>query len=1136
MSRGASSEGLVADLPSSSPSSLTMRPPSIGVLREAYSKWERRAPLTPAHVGRATANGLRVLVQPCTKRVFSDAEYAAAGAQIVEDLSPATAILGVKQPMLGSLLPERTHMFFSHTIKGQPENMPLLDEALAKRVRMIDYECVRENGSESGPRLIAFGEFAGKAGLISGLRGLGLRLLALGHSSALLGIGPPHSYLTYSDARRALGIAGRQIAEHGLPTRYAPMVIGVIGQGNVARGAIDAIEALDGEGIESSWATSSAKGGDRVVEWVGVEDLAALSVLAGTPGPHQHKVYCVRLGVSDIVARSDGGRFDKAEYYSQPELYAPVFHRLIAPHVSMLVTTMYWDRRFPRLLTSEQLRELGSDDERRLLAVADLTCDVNGAVEALTRISTIDDPFYMYDTRSGHEGVRGVDGPGIVMLGVDILPAELPREASAHFGDCLLPFLGPLASYNPCANTMTSRATLPPELEAATITAGGRLRPSFKYIDGMRRLAKRKDPSARALALQGSTVLSLRGHLFDSGFINSALDAVEKAGGRFDMLDVQVRPNSTRVPAHDGLNLSSALLQVTLDGGRPALERLIDELRTLAEITPSSHALVTEMPIDYCGGVYERTLHEDHLTSSGPTPAHLNLSGTAVADMPTHGGPSEATRGSAARVRSPRRVLVLGAGLVAAPALEFLSRDASNIVEVVSGKPGEAMAIAQALGRPNVHVTTLDVSPTSGRDWREANASIERADAVLSLLPAPMHVAVARACISYSVPLITASYVSDELASLDAAATQFGVPILCEMGLDPGIDHMSARSIIDAAKREGGIITSFTSVCGGLPAPEVAADNPFGYKFSWSPQGVLAATDNGARFLSDGRIVHIEPGRLLQAAAPLSASPLGRVMRLEVIPNRDSLAYRDLYGLDSSYLRTLFRGTLRYEGFSSLFGVLMTLGLTDGTRSLPDGVQQWPNLLAHLGIEVPASGADDDERTPIPDRAHEKLESDVAARVALEWLGALDPSTSVEVPPQGGWSVRDATCALLERRLKYRPTERDAVLMEHQICVEYPEGRSPGQQPCKHVLTSTLVEYGTPGGASAMSRTVGLAAAAGVSYVLSPREKIIDDCEKALPTGILRPTLPSIYEFALPLLAREGLYFNENVRVYNTRR
>jgi alpha-aminoadipic semialdehyde synthase len=265
-----------------------------------------------------------------------------------------------------------------------------------------------------------------------------------------------------------------------------------------------------------------------------------------------------------VVARSGGGLFDREEYYAHPERYEPCFHTTVAPHISMLVTTMYWDRRFPRLLTAAQLRGLGPEEARRLLMIADLTCDVNGAVEALTRTSTIDEPFYMYDAAAGREGPRGVDGPGVVMLGVDILPAELARESSTHFGDCLMPFLGHLArchhtpSASPPSPASASAAVLPPELEAATITSGGQLTRRYEYIAGMRRLAQRNDSAARTQAVLGSTVLSLCGHIFDAGLINRALDVVEAAGATFDLLDIQVDPSVLLAPLRQGTRSLSA--------------------------------------------------------------------------------------------------------------------------------------------------------------------------------------------------------------------------------------------------------------------------------------------------------------------------------------------------------------------------------------------------------------------------------------------------------------------------------------------------------------------------------------------------------------------------------------------------
>ena len=326
----------------------------------------------------------------------------------------------MKQPKNGSLLDGKSYLFFSHVIKAQPENMALLDEILHKKIRLIDYECVREGGAGASPRLIAFGSYAGKAGVISGLRGLGLRLLALGQSTPLLAIGPPHSYGDYADACLALRKVGNQIASQGLPASISPFVVCVAGTGNVSRGAIESLNAL----------------GD-VVEWVSPEELPRLSSLVGTEGEHQHKVYGVitsaehnvqplaGLGSTTSAGSGTTSEFDREHYYKHPEEYAPCFHKLIAPHITMLVTTMYWEQRFPRLLTNEQLLalpplHLAPQDElsrRRLLAVADVTCDVDGAVEALIRDTKVDDPFYVYNDVTGAEGASGLGGPGLLMLG-----------------------------------------------------------------------------------------------------------------------------------------------------------------------------------------------------------------------------------------------------------------------------------------------------------------------------------------------------------------------------------------------------------------------------------------------------------------------------------------------------------------------------------------------------------------------------------------------------------------------------------------------------------------------------------------------------------------------------------------------
>ena len=283
---------------------------TIGIVREAYSKWERRVPLTPAQVEELVkARNVQVLVQPSPRRVFTDHQYAAAGATITDDLSGASAIFGVKQVPVPDLLADKTYMFFSHTIKAQPENMALLDACLARNVRLIDYECVRANGEATAPRLIAFGEFAGKSGMVNAFHGLGQRLLSLGYSTPFLSVAPTYTYPDYSAACAALGQVGAQIRDWGLPAEHAPFVVGIAGGGNVARGVQHAFSQL----------------GDAVT-MVEPSELAALSALHGTTGEHQHRVYGVNVPTTYMVqpppaSRPDGGyvHFDEFEYFARPE-------------------------------------------------------------------------------------------------------------------------------------------------------------------------------------------------------------------------------------------------------------------------------------------------------------------------------------------------------------------------------------------------------------------------------------------------------------------------------------------------------------------------------------------------------------------------------------------------------------------------------------------------------------------------------------------------------------------------------------------------------------------------------------------------------------------------------------------------
>eukprot|EP00928_Gymnodinium_smaydae_P002166 TRINITY_DN10765_c0_g2_i5.p1 TRINITY_DN10765_c0_g2~~TRINITY_DN10765_c0_g2_i5.p1 ORF type:complete len:327 (+),score=60.26 TRINITY_DN10765_c0_g2_i5:107-1087(+) len=290
-----------------------MRRRCIGLVREAYSKWERRAPLTPAQVKHLVRQEkIDVLVHPSSKRIFSDAEYAAAGAIITKDLSGASVIFGVKQVPIDELIPNKTYMFFSHTIKGQAENMPLLNACLSQGIRLIDYECVRQNGDLSAPRLIAFGEFAGKAGMIESLRGLGARFLSMGFSTPFLSVAPAYAYPSYQAACEAVAGVGREIKTFGLPSQFSPLVFGFAGKGNVSIGAKHFFNQL----------------GPDVVTWVSPEALPELTQKLGSQGEHSRRVYGCEFGAEHMVRARDEARlgqaFDRSHYYAHPELYEPI--------------------------------------------------------------------------------------------------------------------------------------------------------------------------------------------------------------------------------------------------------------------------------------------------------------------------------------------------------------------------------------------------------------------------------------------------------------------------------------------------------------------------------------------------------------------------------------------------------------------------------------------------------------------------------------------------------------------------------------------------------------------------------------------------------------------------------------------
>jgi len=434
-----------------------------------------------------------------------------------------------------------------------------------------------------------------------------------------------------------------------------------------------------------------------------------------------------------------------------------------------------------------------------------------------------------------------------------------------------------------------------------------------------------------------------------------------------------------------------------------------------------------------------------------------------------------------------KKVCLLGAGLVAGPLIEYLLQFDEVELRVADIDLERARSLVKDHPRGRVYQLDLQNRP-------ELVKLVSEAEVVVSMVPYTFHPYVAEICLELGKHLVTASYVSPAMKALDGRAREKGLIFLNELGLDPGIDHMEAMRLIEAAHQAGGRVLSFVSYCGGLPAPE-ASDNPFGYKFSWSPRGVLLAGRNEARYLLDGREVVVPAEELFSHYQMIDIPGLGV---FEGYPNRNSVSYLETYGIRGA--RTMLRGTLRYPGWCQKLKKIGELGLLDINE------REWQSstyagfLREYLGIEEAV-----ELKTAVADRLQLSPKSDVIQ--SLDWLGLF----SEQPLPSRKISPLDLLVALMVEKLKYREGERDMTVLQHQITVEYPgKGRE--------LVTSTLIDFGQPHGHSSMSRTVGLPVALGVKLILERRIGL---------SGVLTPTVREIYEPILAELETLGLAFKE---------
>jgi saccharopine dehydrogenase-like NADP-dependent oxidoreductase len=382
-------------------------------------------------------------------------------------------------------------------------------------------------------------------------------------------------------------------------------------------------------------------------------------------------------------------------------------------------------------------------------------------------------------------------------------------------------------------------------------------------------------------------------------------------------------------------------------------------------------------------------------------------------------------------------------------------------------------------------------------DAAQREALVQRADLVISILPPALHILLAKDCIRFKKHLITSSYISDEMKALDKEAREAGLMFMCEMGLDPGIDHMTASKIIHSIQRVAGSITSFKSYCGGLIAPE-SDDNPWHYKFTWNPKNVVTAGFGGAKYLFNGRMVEVPYERMFENAKKIK---VGEVGQLAWYPNRDSMRYLDLYEVPE--VKTFMRATLRQPQFMKGWNAIIALGLTrqdDAFETHGITYAQWVKRITNCPASVPL--------VRYVAKMLEVSEDDKVMSL-LSWLELF----SEKALPEGKMSSADVLLALLQTKWGMNPDDKDMVVMQHEIEYTHKGG--------KVKLVSYMVVKGETRELTAMAKTVGLPIGILAKLVLSG--KVVP------PLGVCIPTMASVYRPVLTELAHYGVTFHDEV-------
>jgi alpha-aminoadipic semialdehyde synthase len=425
----------------------------LGIRREDKNKWERRVPITPDHVKKLKEKfNIKTVVQSSKIRIYSDQEYEKSGAMVREDISDCPIVFAVKEIPKDFFRPKKTYVFFSHTIKGQKYNMPMLKKMMALGCNLIDYEKISD---EYGRRIVFFGRYAGIAGMTDTFWSFGRRMEFQNIYTPLNDIKQTIDYENLSEIKNHFKKIGKKIKNEGFPGKLSPIVVGFAGYGNVSRGAQEMIDLLP------------------VVE-IAPNELESLFNRSS-----KYCIYKIIFKEKDMVRNlSSEYNFDLQDYYDYPEKYESVFEKFV-PYLTILMNCIFWNPKYPRLITKKYLKK-SFNENFKLNVVGDISIDINGAIEFTEKITNPGNPCFVYNPFKDTV-VDGIKGIGIVVMGVDNLPCELPRESSQSFSDSLIDLIPKIVSADFTRNF--EDFDIDPIIKKAVILYNGKLTPGFKYID-----------------------------------------------------------------------------------------------------------------------------------------------------------------------------------------------------------------------------------------------------------------------------------------------------------------------------------------------------------------------------------------------------------------------------------------------------------------------------------------------------------------------------------------------------------------------------------------------------------------------------------------------------------------------------